>query len=560
MKKYLIVTTVTFLLAWNALERAPAADLFSRYHQDQPTANVHLDGTRLLGTRQGENVYLAEREIIEMALSNNLSINIMRQERLSRFWEIEQGKRVYDPAVQLGFNWDREVAPSASVLAGGDSVTDILTSYSGSYRQAFSTGTTLEANFVGSRNRTTNFFASLVPAIHSQFEVLLRQNLLRGFGRIAEDYQIEISRTNLDISEQEFWRTALDVVLEAQDRYWELQYARKDLEVRVKAVELAEATREQNEARFEVGTASRLDVVQAEAEVALRREELIRSQYHYRQVQDELVRLITQYEDPREFTGRLIPIEPVQSPSPLSESFDRLVQQALELRPAIQQAQLQSENRRTELDLSRDRLKPTLDFVAGYQQFGLGGRQVIRDFSEDFVNPPIIDIIPGGLRDSLTDLFSADFYGYVVGLDLQLPIFNRDARAANAQAQIALRRSELEEKNVRQMVQTEIRNALTQIEMNRERLETVAVAVRSAQERLEAEQARFDVGMGTTRDLIEAQRDLAQAESVEVRAEIDLIKSHDLLDRAVGWTLSNLNIVMRDSVQENVVGSLPEPR
>src|SRR5690606_27032914 len=174
--------------------------------------------------------------------------------------------------------------------------------------------------------------------------------------------------------------------------------------------------------------------------------------------------------------------------------------------------------------------------------------------------PPIVDIIPGGLADSLKDLFSADYYGYVLGFDFRFPIFNTEARAANAQAQIALRRSELEEKSVRQMVQAEIRSALTQIEMNRERLQAVGVAVQSALERLEAEQARFEVGMGTTRDVIEAQRDLAQAESVQVRAEIDLIKSYDLLDRAVGRTLSNLNIVMRDSVNENVAGFLPEPR
>jgi outer membrane protein TolC len=225
---------------------------------------------------------------------------------------------------------------------------------------------------------------------------------------------------------------------------------------------------------------------------------------------------------------------------------------ASELRPELEQSDLAVANREVELERSRDQLKPALELVAGYQQFGLGGTQVIRDFSRGFIDAPIVAIIPGGLGDSLSQVFSGDFYGYVLGFNLQVPLANTDARARNAQARIELNRAHMQRLAQEQLVGLEIRDTLTQIEMNRARLQAAEAAVRAARERLEGEQARFEVGMGTTRQLIEAQRDLLQAESVVVRARTDLAKNYSQLDRAVGRTFQRFNLVLTDALGRNV--------
>ena len=236
----------------------------------------------------------------------------------------------------------------------------------------------------------------------------------------------------------------------------------------------------------------------------------------------------------------------------MSESFERLQAIAQELRPELQQSDLQIENERVNLDLSRNELRPTLDLVAGYQQFGLGGQRIVRDFSGGFTDPEIIDIIPGGLEDSLDQLFSSEFYGYLLGFEVRLPVFNREARARNGQAQISYDRAVLSRQNVQQLVSLEIRDALTQLEMNQASLQTGRTGLRAAQERLEAEQARFEVGAGTTRQLIEAQRDLLRAESIVVRAETDLMKSQALLDRALGRTFERPNISLTEALEMNL--------
>lgn len=548
-----ILLCASIVLLWEHLVFGQV-DFLKRYYRDEPVARVETALRRLeeVGRREGDRLYLTEREAIALALENNLQVNVERHTRLVRLWEEELRKAVYDPAGIFGLNWSRQKTPTASVLQGGPSVTDILTTYNFGYRQAFPTGTALELTFLGTRNRTTNFFASLVPAIQTQIEVLFRQNLLEGFLKADAEYDLEISRNNLDLSDEQFRALLIDVVTQVQDRFWELEYALKDIEVKQKSLELAETVYRQNQDRLEVGTASRLEVVQSEAEVASRREELIRAEYYYRQVQDQLVQLLTNLRDPRQFPGRIVP-EQADRPLPAElEPFEKLLKTAEELRPEVVQADLSVSNQEVELRRARDKLKPSLELVTGFQFFGLGGTQVIRDFSQGFFNPPIVAVIPGGLGDALSQTFGGDFYGYVLGFNFQIPVHNTEARARSATVQIELNRARMQRQAVLQNIGLEIRDALTQIEMNRARIEAAEAAVRSARERLEGEQARFEVGMGTTRELIEAQRDLLQAESVLVRARVDLIKSFNLLDKAVGRTLQRQRIVVEETWRKNV--------
>jgi outer membrane protein TolC len=526
--------------------------LVRKYYEDVPVARVKPGIVRDVGKWIDGKLHLTEREAIQLALENNLDINVERHNRLLRNWDLAKDRTPYEPLGTFGFSWDRSRTPAASILQGGESVTDILTDYNFGFSQLYHTGTKFEVTFKGNRNRTTNFFTSLIPTIQTQFEVLFRQNLLEGFGKADAEYNLEIGRNNIDLSDQQFYDLVLGVISQVQDQFWELDYALKDIDVKQKSFDLAKTIYDQNQARFEVGTASHLEVVQAQAEVASRKEELIRSQFTAKRTQDQLVKLVTGYDDPRKFQGEVIPAETDQKQPEKPEPFDELMIEASELRPDLQQAAIAIDNRRIELQRSRDRLKPSLELVGGYQQFGIGGTQVIRDYSQGFLNPPIIDIIPGGLGDALSQTFGGTYYGYVVGFNLQLPLANIDARASNAQAQIELNRSEMQRSATYQNAGAEIRDLLTQIEMNEASIEASTVAVNAARERMEGEEARFEVGMGTTRELIEAQRDLLQAATVLIRGRIDLIKSHNLLDRAVGRTMKRQNIVFSETLKTNV--------
>jgi outer membrane protein TolC len=82
------------------------------------------------------------------------------------------------------------------------------------------------------------------------------------------------------------------------------------------------------------------------------------------------------------------------------------------------------------------------------------------------------------------------------------------------QAKVALRSAEY--KAVR-----EIRLAALQLDQNRQRIETTRVARELSEQRLDAEQKRYEVGMSTNFNVIQAQRDLAIARNGELQAQLD---------------------------------------
>ncbi len=550
-----IATRVLFLAVTLSLSALPVRGqlhFLTRYYRDQQHRSVELPPVSIEGRTRDGKLYLTEREAIEMALRYNLGVNVQRVTYLYDSWTPEGLTGIYDPRGSFGLDWNRQTTPTASVLAGGTQLTDVRTGYNFGYQQLWSTGTTLNVTFTGSRDRSTNVFASLIPAINTGFEVVASQDLLQGFGRVLADYQIEISRNNQKISLQQFRSLVAETILPVRTQYWELAYALQDIEVNRKSLESATTLRDQNKDRLEVGTASQLDVTQSEAQVALFRGQLIRSQYNYRLALDQLITLISSYRDPREFGREVVPADSVYTPAPVTESFQQLSEAAFQNRPELQQADLQIANGRVTLAQSRSQLRPNLSLQVGYQQFGLGGTQVIRDYSEGIFNAPIIDIVPGGLSDSLHQLFSGTYYGYLVQAQLQFPIFNTEARAQSAQAQIDINRNQLNRTNLEQSVSLQIRQALTQIEQSKASLDAAIPGVQAAQAALAGEQAKFEAGLATTRNIMDAQRDLLQAEEVQLRAQIDLIEGYAALDHAVGRTLESQHIQLADTVETNV--------
>ena len=67
----------------------------------------------------------------------------------------------------------------------------------------------------------------------------------------------------------------------------------------------------------------------------------------------------------------------------------------------------------------------------------------------------------------------------------------------------------------------EVRQAAMQLDQNRQRIDTTRLARELSEQRLDAEQKRFEVGMSTNFNVIQAQRDLAVARNNELQAQLD---------------------------------------
>lgn len=508
-----------------------------------PQGDAGLDGL----IRDGRLPLTAD-DAIRLALENNLDISVERYTPYFTLWGIDKGRSVLNPTLSFASNIDRQVTPAASLLQGGETVLNLDMSHDFAFQKPFETGTDIEIGYSARRTRTNNAFFALNPSITSNLSFNLTQHLLKDFGRTSRGRFVRIARNNYTMSEEDFVARVTDVVSGVLATYWDLVFAEEDIKVKEASKRLAEVVLQQNRLQAETGTMAELDVIQAEAEVATREEQLVVARFNRRIAEDQLKVLISSRQDPGTIAATIEPASPPEPPAPLSGTVEESIRRAVEGRPEVKRQIVDNDNRNIQVKYSRNQLLPTLDFTAGYSMNGLGGDRIIRDTSGGIFDAPIIAIYPGGFWDSLDSMFSRRYLGYFLGITLRLPIGNDEARANSAQAKIDLRRGEEQLRSIRQRVALEVRQAWENIEMDRARVRTAEVTVRYSERKLQGEQDKYSMGATTTRFILEAQRDLQDAQSRLLKARIDLIKSRVSLEKAAGDTFAAHGIELASSL------------
>jgi outer membrane protein TolC len=152
-------------------------------------------------------------------------------------------------------------------------------------------------------------------------------------------------------------------------------------------------------------------------------------------------------------------------------------------------------------------------------------------------------------------LFRRNFPDYAIGVQLNIPLRNRQAQADMLNDQLTLRQGELQLQQLDNQIRVEVQNALIGLQQARASYQA-AVKRRVLQEQtLDAEQKKLALGASTIYQVILIQRDLTQAQSSEVAAMSTYTKARVELDRSMGLTLANHNI----SVEEAYRGRVSRP-
>ena len=490
-------------------------------------------------------------DVVTLMLENNLDIGVNRlSPRLSEY-VIETLYRPFEPTLRLQATVNRNTSPSTSQLTGAPSLRTLGGSYLVGYSQTLPTGTNVGVDFILNRNSSNSAFNTFNPAWSGNMRYSFNQHLLRDYGRLNNTSQIRIAQNNEKISATQFEKQLIDLVAQAQRTYWDLVFTGEDVKVKQRSMDLAQKTLSDNEIQVRIGTLAPIDLVQAESEVASRNEQLVVSRYTQAQTGDQVKKFITFQADPGLVLANLVPMEGARRPSP-SDVLppDQAIKVALENRPEMRQLQLDLENKNIDLESTKNQLLPIVDLIGSYTQNGVGGIETLR--SGFGPTAPIIAVNKGGVGDAFQQLFGYNYTGYSIGISVQVPLRNRAAQGDNARATTDKRLSENRISAQAQQIALEVRNALTQVDMNRARIETAAKSRELTERRLEAEQKKFDLGASTIRFVLEEQRNVAQAETNEIQALVNYAKALVDMDRAMGMTLKKNNIEIEKTLSASL--------
>ncbi|HET7221402.1 MAG TPA: efflux RND transporter permease subunit, partial [Vicinamibacterales bacterium] len=468
--------------------------------------------------RPGERVLrLTRDEAIKMAIENNPDLVVSRYDPAIGDAEVAAAQGAFLPTLVSGFNRNSQSQPSTNLFAGDEGVkTNLWTGTAGINQLLPWGGATYTAGLNAARTATNSLLSSLNPELGADLSVAVSQPLLRDFKIDTARAQLEFSRRNRDLAGSRFRETSVNTAADAERAYWALVAAIALVDVQQRSLDLALELERNNRARVDVGQSPPLDLVAARAEVAQRQENLIIARTAALQTEDILRTIIIDPKRDDYWSVRLDPADrtPTVGPPP---DVDAAVRRALGERTDLARARTEIQITETNVSLSKSQTLPDLRLQASYLGDGAGGTRLIRD---GFLGP-VIGAENTSFGSTLGQVFSGDFPNWTVGMTFSYPLGNSTADANLARARLERDQAAARLRSNELATVREVRQAALRLEQNRQRIETTKLARELAEQRLDAEQKRFDVGMSTSFLVIQAQRDLAIARNGELQSLLD---------------------------------------
>jgi outer membrane protein len=454
---------------------------------------------------------LSLRDAIALALKGNLDITVEGFNPQLRQQDLTSQKAVYDPSTFLELDRvNNELPPTLNLLTGQRVLSDFA-DFNVGLRQTLPTGGTYELRFNNEYNHAPN--ADPSTGYISKFGITLTQPLLQNFGLEVNKTNIRIAENNSGISQEQLRLRVSNVVTSIKTGYYDLIFARQNLEVQQRSLQLARDLKTLNQARVRAGVAAPVEVTQAEAQEAAQVQNVINAEKAVQDAEDNL-KVIMNLPLSGGWGQQLQPTD-----GPTFElkaiNLDENIQKALENRYEYKSAKLDIDNKDLSTRLARNQTLPNLNFVGSVFSNGFG-----HNFGKD-----------------MSSMGSTDFISYSVGVVLTVPLGNRGPEAAYTKARLTEQQAKVSLKSLELQITQQVRQAVRQLESDAKRIDANRAARVLAEEQLRVETKRLEAGVSTTFNVLSFQRDLAAAQANEIQALTDYNKDLANLDSVTGLVL-----------------------
>ena len=460
----------------------------------------------------------------------------------------------FDPQINGDIGVEHQTTPLSNLQIYGVPGLQLNTTQQDlNFSQAFPTGTTVQFGFNNNRQTTNSIFSNLNPAINSQYRVSLRQELLAGFGFGPNLRYLRIARNNKKISDIAFRDQVIETVTQIQNIYWDLVSAYEQSRVNEQSREFAQQSYESSQKQLQLEAIPAMDVMKAEAEVSKRDQELTiaRSNLH---LQESLLKnaITKSLDDPILEEMPVVPTDRMENlPNEQVEPLANLITQALKTRPELQESDVDLVNRQISRKAARNALLPNVALVGFYGGSGLAGPLNPLFQGNNSSNVPV------DFGGAVGNAFNNSSPDYFVGVNLNIPLRNRVAKADQYRSELEYRQAELRREQLRKQIRIEVRNAQYALQQSGARVQSAQKARDLAQKTFDITKQEQELGAGSTFQTLTAQRDLALAQLDFVTAMTTYQKARIELVRATGTTLEHNEIHIEDAVNGTVSGSMP---
>jgi outer membrane protein TolC len=484
-------------------------------------------------------------ECIVKTLRNNLGLaaEMLTPERMAEMVTLA-GEKFY-PTVSFSYNKQSTESASYSFLDASDVVSTRTNDNTTQLYQFLPTGGSLTLSLYNYLTDSNRRFQTINPRYGSTLRLNFSQPLLRGFGYKMSRREIIVAGYDRDVSQENLNQLLEDAIYRVKGAYWVLVYSRENLNVVRQSLKLAEELLENNRAQVEAGTLPPIEMLTAEAEVKLRQAEILEAEAQVKNNEELLKTIINLAAEMDNIKNvRVVPTD-VPSVEHIDVDYDEALETAILKRPDLQATRVDIKSKEFDLSYAKNQLLPDVRLQLSYWSPGLSGDQILYQ-DGNALSGIVVGTVPGKQSTALKDALNFAYKNSSVGISVDLPVSNVLSRAYKAQAKINLDQAKLRIMNQEQQLSLEIGNAVRAVETNYLRTQAYQAARELAEQKLEGEVEKLKVGMSINYLVLSFQRDLADAQTLELKALTEYRISLANLDKVmgVGREKQNVNVVL----------------
>jgi outer membrane protein len=532
VKKNVVVTAAAALMAAMAAVPALAQDQAEgilsparvrarlQQAQAQPLPQVAQRPKTAPFVTAGTRVDLSIEEAVARAREKNIDIGVARiTPRLTDFTIAGLEANYLVNLTSSGNNSRATALPRLTTQGINSPTTSISEAWNGGIAQnLWWGGGNYAVSWTNSRLNSPSTTNLRNPQFQSGLTANLTQPLLRGFKIDSTRAALKTNRISQQNDEISLQTTIQTTIANTRNAYWDLVYAIQAVEAAQNSLDIADTLVQQNQQRVEIGTLAPIDIKSAQAESANRRLTLVQAQSAVRTSELALKRLIVGGTDDPLWGSS---INPVDRPAATAEPLDvqaataRALRERTDLQQSINNLKISDINLQAQSDLVR----PQLNLTATYGLTGLGGpftTKAIDPITGLTTNQNIT--VASGYLDALRNIYGLDAPTFTVGFTFAYPLGKSAQEATVARSKLSLEQSQANLKALQLQIATDVANAALTVQSSLESVQASTTARELAKEKLDATQSKLDVGMATNYEVVQAQRDFADAQNNELRA------------------------------------------
>jgi len=492
------------------------------------------------GSGDQEIAKLTLAEAVQTALEHNPGIAAQRLTPIRALEDVRIAESAFDPDFLADANKDYSLEPNSSALSGVLHNVTTNVNWDVTVKKLLRTGANFQIDWTNNKLVSNAHFQGLIPQYQPKLLFSLNQPLLRNFGANFAYLLVDITNITSEEAQYNYRAQLANFVKTVVVAYWNVVNARETLEVRQKSLALAQTTLKENNERVRVGLLAPVAVTEARSQEAAREADVLVAENAVEVAEQTLRQTVYLHRDPSELVPRRVdPVEALRI-EPVEINAAQALAVALERRPEVIAQNLDVHARNLTARVRENAVLPRLDAVASFGLNGLSGDAVTVTVNGQPVQTPFT----GSYGKALDRLTSTDFYSYNAGVVLEVPLGNANAKAQYAQAKIDAASSELNRRQLLSDVTLEVERAVSDVLTNVKRLRATHLATELAQQNLSDQTRRLEVGMATTKDILDFQDQLTTARGNEVQAQTDYNVSLAELARSQGTLLDQYSVVV----------------